>query len=470
MRTNDDFSDQDSFLEAVQRFEEMLENEKELYFDVEELEGIIDYYLDIEDVESALIASKHADWLHPDSIGIKIRKAFILIEENKLVEAQGLISQIDLFEQENVDMFMAKLRLALHADKVEEANLIAQTILDLNMADRFEMLYDIALQYNRTFNFIQAETFLREAFELEPEDEDISHKLAEQYVLMGEIEKALGIYINMLDFNPFSEHTWYNYALTLTLALRNDEALEAYDYSLAINPSFTLPLINKGLLYMQLNDLEKAVAVFKEMVEDGQDLVQANFYLGLCLIQQNKDKEAIPHFYRVTKIDTGFHEAYYYLSTAYFNLDLLMLASDNIELALQYEPNNAEYLFQKGKVLLKQGYLHISLEWFRKARTEDASDVESWCMVGFVLKQMEEEERAVIELQKGLEFNPDDPELQFHLAASYHFANNKKMALEHFRKAMELNDSYYEDLLEYYPTLVQVDYFQEVVNELRESN
>lgn len=59
--------------ELIQKFEDMIENNEELYFDTEELEDIIVYYLELGDLKSAENAVQYGLNLHPSSIEIKVK-------------------------------------------------------------------------------------------------------------------------------------------------------------------------------------------------------------------------------------------------------------------------------------------------------------------------------------------------------------------------------------------------------------
>jgi len=60
--------------ELVKKFEEMMENNDEFYFDTEELEDIIVYYLELGDFNYADTAVNYGLKLHPNSLDIKIKK------------------------------------------------------------------------------------------------------------------------------------------------------------------------------------------------------------------------------------------------------------------------------------------------------------------------------------------------------------------------------------------------------------
>jgi hypothetical protein len=90
---NEDARDfeEDDFQEAITRFNEMVENDTSSYFDVFEVEGIIDHFLEDGRIALARIAVETGLKLHPAAVSIQICKAQVLMHEGKLEECLDLL-------------------------------------------------------------------------------------------------------------------------------------------------------------------------------------------------------------------------------------------------------------------------------------------------------------------------------------------------------------------------------------------
>ncbi len=467
MRMNDDYSEPDNDPILIHRFEEMLENNEELYYDVEELERIIDHYLDSEELDMALSACRHAENLHPGSPSLTIRKIFVLIDLESIEEAGILLDQLALIDEESLLLYLGKLRMALHWGNLEEADGYANALLDSDAYDPFDMLIDIAEQFSRALYYDKAEQYLMRAREIEPSNEDILQKLADLYLLSGKAEKSIEMYNNALNDTPFSEHLWYNLALSYTFANRLDDALGAYDYCVAINPHFTSAIVNKGLIYLQLNRTEEAVAIFTELLEHDNSPVQANFYIGMAYYQLDDHRNAVIYFHRAAVLDPKFHEAHYYESVSHYHLQYWTLALMAIETALTHHSDNYEYLFQKARVLVHLDELSEASAIFTTLVADDPSDVDSWCLLSNVHKKIGSIAMAEMDLKIGMEHNPDDPDLSFHLAYIWYRIGNEKEAAALFQKAWDFDPEAYNDLLEFYPEASTVEIFQQHIRNIR---
>lgn len=80
--------------ELILRFEEMIESNENYYFDTNEMEDIIGYYLDIGNLPFAEKALNYANSLHPNLYVFKIKELELLIELHLLKESAELIEEL----------------------------------------------------------------------------------------------------------------------------------------------------------------------------------------------------------------------------------------------------------------------------------------------------------------------------------------------------------------------------------------
>ena len=83
MKEQFEFSDSENTNYYIERFEEMLKRNEQYFFDVEEFEDIIDFYLNKNNPGKALEAIKLASLQHPASTEILIKKAQVFADANK---------------------------------------------------------------------------------------------------------------------------------------------------------------------------------------------------------------------------------------------------------------------------------------------------------------------------------------------------------------------------------------------------
>lgn len=105
---DDEGLDGKSFEENLKRFEEMLAGSATCFFDADEIEEIIDYYLQWYNYEFAKKAIDFGLERFPFSTIIKIRYAQYLSSQHYTHEALAILNEVEQIEQNNFDLYMAR--------------------------------------------------------------------------------------------------------------------------------------------------------------------------------------------------------------------------------------------------------------------------------------------------------------------------------------------------------------------------
>ncbi len=92
------FSFEEEIKQAVQKYESMKKNNESYFFDVIEFESIIDFYIDSNNPLNAYEAAMLAARQHPNSVSIQLRKARVLLDKGRAVEALRLLKKLESIE------------------------------------------------------------------------------------------------------------------------------------------------------------------------------------------------------------------------------------------------------------------------------------------------------------------------------------------------------------------------------------
>ena len=103
---NDDLLNND----LINRFEEMLEENERYYFDGEEFNEIIGYYLDVGDLPFAYKAIEYALQLHPGSVEMQVKVLEYMLEVDMLKEASELILELKDVMANEIDFIIAQAK------------------------------------------------------------------------------------------------------------------------------------------------------------------------------------------------------------------------------------------------------------------------------------------------------------------------------------------------------------------------
>ena len=96
---------------TVSKFESMLKTNSVFFFDSNEFENIIHHYLESGKIALAKKAIKLGMSQHPTSLNLKLFQVEILIFENKLNEADRLLSPLFEIEPNNEELYLSLIHI-----------------------------------------------------------------------------------------------------------------------------------------------------------------------------------------------------------------------------------------------------------------------------------------------------------------------------------------------------------------------
>jgi tetratricopeptide (TPR) repeat protein len=105
----DDF--QGFFSDSILKFESMIKSNKFLFFDTDEFESIIIYYLESGNSSMANKAIKMALEQYPDNSSIQLLKVEALIFENKIDQAEKIVNSLFEIDKNNSEIIIQKSRI-----------------------------------------------------------------------------------------------------------------------------------------------------------------------------------------------------------------------------------------------------------------------------------------------------------------------------------------------------------------------
>ena len=131
---------------SLTRFESMLKTNSVLFFDSNEFEEIIHYYLENGKIALAKKATKLGLEQHPSSVNLKLFRVEMFVFENELDTADELLEDLFLIEKSNEELYIQKANILSRRDKHTEAIKMLEIALDLS-DDKSDVLSLLGMEY-----------------------------------------------------------------------------------------------------------------------------------------------------------------------------------------------------------------------------------------------------------------------------------------------------------------------------------
>src|SRR3954462_2190279 len=106
---------------SVERYEEMIRNHDQYFFDAQAFENIIDYYIEKNDPARALQVAEYAISQHPFAAVFLIKQAQLLVIANKVDDAFAALDKAAMLEASDPDIYIIRGNIYEGMERFTEA-------------------------------------------------------------------------------------------------------------------------------------------------------------------------------------------------------------------------------------------------------------------------------------------------------------------------------------------------------------
>ena len=144
----------DESSDIVKRYEQFLTGAAPGYFDVEELESIVEFYLRKGRTKDCTKALDLGLKLHPNNTALKTKRAKIYLATGDDAKAFRILDK--LAESTDYEVVLLKIEVLLKLDRTKEARLLADKLITDESDDLDNVCLDVAFIYLGQGDYISA--------------------------------------------------------------------------------------------------------------------------------------------------------------------------------------------------------------------------------------------------------------------------------------------------------------------------
>ena len=345
---------EEQVLALAKAFEAMMQAGESRVFDHDDLELLIEHYLEKGSLRKAQQVHHHASSLYPESLGLQLREAQILASTGKHVQAIPRLKNLLSFEPNNEEIH---LTLANIYSQMREHKLALQHFNALlSFADnelKKDIFIDVALEHENLGEWKQAIRVLLQALKEDPSNETALYELAFCMDKEGRIQEAADFYTQFLDDHPYSFAAWYNLGNAHQRLGRYKEAVDAYDFAIAIEDSFAPAYHQKAEALTAMERFGDALDVHRETLMLDAPQPSTFCYMGECLEHLGDLDEAEQYYMQCLELDAHFLEAHVGLGVLDDLRQDQAAALEHFAQALLLHPHHEDTLLMMATVLKK---------------------------------------------------------------------------------------------------------------------
>lgn len=436
----------------IERFEGMLDYKGHYFFDSEDFEEIIDYYMERNNLRKAGQAISMAMNQYPLNISFIIRKAQLLLDQGKAEDALNILREAEFLDPANVDLIMSKAAIYSKMKLYEKA--ISEYNRALQETDDPDEIYSlIAFEYENLGNYELAVQYLEKALLANPELESALYEIGFCFEITHQLDRGIHFFSTFTDKHPYSKVAWFCKGVLNNARGTYEEAIDAYDFVIAIDESFSSAYFNKANAYANLGQFEKAIAQYQETFSFETPEAMTFYYIGECYEELEEYEKALENFNEAISLDEFLAEAYLSAGHCYHLLSKPHQAIKYMHKAIELDADNAYYWYQLAETLFDQNEFVRASEAMQKATDLEPENSEMWDYAAFIYAQKAEFVNAIDILNEGIARIPEDSLLHYHLASCLWMDGKIKESMRIFENALGLDFANHQAVFDYFPEM-----------------
>ncbi|MDD4848121.1 MAG: tetratricopeptide repeat protein [Bacteroidales bacterium] len=449
----------------LDRFDQMIQSDGVYFFDSEELEIIIDCYLDNNELEKAATAIRLAFAQYPNDSYFLLKKAQYYMQTGQLDKAIQILDE-GSFDPDDPEMLIIRAQIFSLKDQSDIAIQLLKRVISIDDDFKEEAYILIASEYESMNDFKQSLDWLKLALEINPENELTITSISSSYELLDRPKEAIQFFKDFLKNHPFSTFAWFSLGSFYSLLSEFEQAIDAYDYVLAIDEKFSSACFNKANALANIGRYDEAIESYQETLSLEDPESTTYYYIGECYEKKRDFSTALSYYKQALEIEKDpDHEIHCGIAVCLLELNRPELAFQFINKALEKSPENTDYWFVKADIQKRMGNLDEAVICYQKSIDLGRDDWDVWLDYSDTLMEQQNIEQGFAILAQGIKRLPDAAAIRFRIAACFAKYGKLKDAESFFAMALKMDKEGYQDAFDYYPAMKDMPTFINLVME-----
>jgi len=446
-----DFLD-DGMEEKAKNFEQLLNSGDNFFYDNDELSRIIDYYFDFDLLQNATKAIEFGEKLYPFESYYQIKKSELYMAQRNINSAIKLLEKYRQIEPQNVEILKLLgdcYSMSLQYKRAMEMYLFAN---NLDTSDE-----EILVRLIR-INFIlgkdkKAMSYLN-SIPLELLKDELSiQELTKLFIDLNMYDHAHTYLQKIIDHDPYNYNAWYFVGLIFQRQEKNNEAIDAYEYCIAIDEQNTMGQLGKGNCLMELGKYTEAITFLKSSLDNDETDAEVHCNIAECYENLKDYTAAKFNYHKSLEINPNLSDAYFGIATIYKKNQEWKAAEKNLLKAISIDRYEVMYLIELAEIYLILENKDRCYFYYDQAVKIDSETIEILLDFAHAKFELGDIKEAIQLLLDNIEHYDDDARI-FYRIASYTFTiGENEKGYNFLHEALKMNPKEYILLYEFAPFL-----------------
>ncbi|WP_034258927.1 tetratricopeptide repeat protein [Altibacter lentus] len=447
---------------SLTRFESMLKTNSVLFFDSEEFEEIIHYYLENGKIALAKKATKLGLEQHPSSTNLKLFRIEMYIFEDQLDTAEALLDELYVLEQSNEEIYIQKANIYSRRDKHKEAIQLLEQALEIT-ADQADVLSLLGMEYLFLEDFQNAKHYFMRCLEEDEQDYSALYNIIYCFDFLEEHEAAIDYLNDFLNKNPYCEVAWHQIGKQYMELKDYKKALAAFDFAIISDDKFIGAYLEKGKVLERMKLYNEAIDSYTITLGLDDPTSFALLRIGKCYEKLGDAELALQFYTKCVEEDALLDKGWIAITDFYFKRKNYQKAFYYIDKAINIDSENVLYWKRYAKISNRLSKFEEAEHGFRRSIELGNYELETWLSRTDILIRLGEYEAAVNNLLQAMEFYQENAEIEYRLAGLFYYLNEDNKGEFHLKNALSHDPEFILIIEELFPTVFQNKRVKEII-------
>ena len=438
---------------SIRRFEKMLKTNAVYFFDSAEFERIIQYYIDSGKVNLAQKAIALGLQQHPDTIGLRLLKAELLILEDKLDTAHDILNEIEALEPSNEEVFIQKAALLSKKNQHTKAIELLKNALEVSEDTSLELLSMIGMEYLFLENFEKALLYFRNCIEIEPEDFTTLYNIVYCYDMLEKPIAAISFLEAHINNDPYSETAWHQLGRQYANTGNLSKAIKSFDFAIVIDEDFVGAYIEKAKVLEQQKHYQEAIDNYLITTELEDPTPFAYIRIASCFEKMNNPVKAHEFYLKAYNLDPSLDKTIIALADLSYRLKEYQNAIYYINKLINIDNKNPIYWKVYADSNLKMNFYEEASNAFQKCLSLNENSLEIFISLADTYYNMGDYQNAIKTLENAEVYYHKRASVYYRLSGLYLLTQSIPAGILNLKKGLESNPQKYRIFQNMFPIL-----------------
>ncbi len=393
----------------------------------------------------------------PNAVPLLFAKSELLFQQQKYGQTLQLLERVNEIDPQFLDAILLKSEVLVAQKKPEEAAIFLTEKIELATdRNKIDMLLELSDVYDESGNYELIFEVLERVLSIDCRNDEALHKISFWSDFAGLQERSFKIFSKIIDNDPYNAIAWFNLGVAYQGLKNYKEAIEAYEYCVAIDDTFEFAYRNLADAYIRMKWYEKAIESLQKNLELGNPEDVLFEAIGHCFDKQKDYENARLYYRKAVQLNPGDDQLYYKIGETYYKEKAFENAAKSFGVALNLNKEVPVYNVALANSLLELGAGAIDiLDLFVQAIKLKPNNKNTWIAFLKALYKLEMYDDVIEELQLAEEVFQLKSEFLYIKVATLFKLGRTKEALLQLHDALTISPTKVKLLIELYPEALQ---------------